>query len=88
MMNAELDAAEENRIIVVTAYREDYLGALRRLSRQGDANTFVRMLDRAQEFVSRLQFTELPALLETLRECNAFDDTGRRIMRLPPATST
>jgi fido (protein-threonine AMPylation protein) len=86
MMNAELEAAEENHIVIVTAYREDYLGALRRLSRRDEARTYLRMLDRAQELVSRLQFEKLPALLETLGACNAFDDTGRRIMKLPRAT--
>jgi hypothetical protein len=54
MMNAELASAEENRILIVTSYRTDYLGALRRLSRSGDPVVYPRMLDRAQEFAARL----------------------------------
>lgn len=84
MMNAELAAAEENRILVPTSYRPDYLGGLRRLSRQRDPTVFVRMLDHAHEFTARLDFRDLERLLATLASCNAFDDSERRIMKLPP----
>jgi hypothetical protein len=84
MMNAELAAAEQNRILIPTSYRPDYLGGLRRLSRAGDPVVFVRMLDRAHEFTARLDLVELEALLATLESCNAFDDSERRIMKLPP----
>jgi fido (protein-threonine AMPylation protein) len=36
MMNAELVKVEQTRIIIPTVYREDYLGTLRRLTRQQD----------------------------------------------------
>ncbi len=84
MMNAELTAFEQTRIIIVTAYRPDYLGALRRLSRKDDPVPFVRMLDRAQELVSRLSFSDIEQLVKTLDSCNAFDDSGLKVMRLPP----
>lgn len=84
MMNAELASAGENRILIVTSYRTDYLGALRRLSRSDDPVVYVRMLDRAQEFASRLDFEDLDRLLAVLEDCNAFDDTDLRIMKLPP----
>lgn len=84
MMNAELAAAEENRILVPTSYRPDYLGGLRRLSRERDPTVFVRMLDHAHEFTARLDFHDLEQLLATLKSCNAFDDSERRIMKLPP----
>ncbi|MEM9461239.1 MAG: Fic family protein [Myxococcota bacterium] len=83
MMNAELDSAEEHRILIVTSYRTDYLAALRRLSRRSDPRVYVRMLDRAQELASRLQYDDLDQLLAVLEDCNAFDDSGG-IMRLPP----
>ena len=84
MMNAELTAFEQTRIIIVTAYRPDYLGALRRLSRKNDSIPFVRILDRAQEFVSRLSFSDLGEVVTTLKFCNAFDDSELKVMRLPP----
>lgn len=84
MMNAELASAGENRILIVTSYRTDYLGALRRLSRAGDPLVYPRMLDRAQEFAARLDYDDLEQLLAVLTTCNAFDDTDLRIMKLPP----
>lgn len=84
MMNAELGAGEESHIIVTTVYRSDYLGVSRKLSRAGEPNPFVRMLDRAHEFTWRLRFDDLDTVLATLRACNAFDDTGMKILLLPP----
>ncbi|MBW2461790.1 MAG: Fic family protein [Deltaproteobacteria bacterium] len=83
MMNAELWAGGEARILIATAYRTDYLGTLRRLSRDQAPRDYVRMLNRAHEFSSRLDFADLSALTRTLEDCNAFDDSGRRILRLP-----
>jgi hypothetical protein len=53
------------------------------LSRERDPSVFLRMLDRAHEFTARLAFGDLDALIATLTVCNAFDDSERRIMKLP-----
>ncbi len=50
MMNAELSTANQTKIIVPTVYREDYLGGLRRLTRNNDPKVYIRMLERAQAF--------------------------------------
>ena len=86
MMNAELEAGGESRIIIPTVYREDYFGALRVLSRQNHALPFVQMLDYAQRFTALLDFSALDNVLATLRSCNAFDDTGDLRLRLPETT--
>jgi hypothetical protein len=44
MMNAELSAKRLSKIIIPTVYREDYMGALRKLTRQRVADAYVRML--------------------------------------------
>lgn len=54
MMNAELSAKGLSRIIIPTVYREDYMGALRKLTRQRIADAYVGMLLRAYEFSSTL----------------------------------
>lgn len=72
MMNAELVHAEQSRIIIPTVFREDYLLTLRRLTREGDPNPYIRMLQRAQSFTASLDFSEYQHCLEQLRKCNAF----------------
>lgn len=52
MMNAELVAANEERIIIPTIYRDNYLAALRALSRTGNPAPLVRVLDFAQRWVA------------------------------------
>jgi hypothetical protein len=54
LMNAELDAAHQSRIIIPTVFREDYLLALRKLSRTFDPAPYVKMLLHAQQLLLRL----------------------------------
>jgi hypothetical protein len=81
-MNAELTAAGQQRILIPTAFQQDYLGALRRLSRAGDAETLVRALDRAQEYSVEVPFPANTRATEAvLQATNAFDPD--RVLRLP-----
>ena len=83
MMNAELVAASQARVIIPTSYRDDYLGGLRRLSREDDTAVFLEVLDRAQEFVHQIDFTDLDAAIALMTRCNAFDDAAEAILILP-----
>jgi hypothetical protein len=83
MTNAELLAEGQHRIIIPTVYREDYLLALRALTRQGHTDPFLRMLDRAQDLVSRIDFRDLAHALEVLRVANAFADPSEARLVLP-----
>lgn len=83
LMNAELISGGQRRIFIPTSYREDYLLALRALSRQRAPEPLLRMLDYAQAFSHAIDFTGLQAGLEVLRRCNAFErDTDARL-RMP-----
>lgn len=84
MANAELLSQGHCRIIIPTVYREDYLLALRALTRQGRADPLLRMLDRAQEFVYRVDFGDLDQALAILRTANAFMDPSEERLVLPP----
>lgn len=84
MTNAELISEGGHRIIIPTVYREDYVLALRALTRQGRTGGFLRMLDRAQEFVSRIDFQSLDDALATLRAANAFAEPSEARLILPP----
>jgi Fic family protein len=72
MMNAELVHGSRCRIIIPTVYREDYLLALRALTRSGNTEPYIRMLDRAQEFTSCIDFNEYDRTLAEFRAANAF----------------
>jgi len=84
MMNAELVKAEQTRIIIPTVYRDDYLGALRRLTRQQDPLAYIKMLQRAQEFSAILKADNIEELESQLESSNAFkehDEAKLKIIR-------
>jgi hypothetical protein len=83
MMNAELISGGERRILIPTAYREDYLLALRALSRQGNPRPLLLMLDRAQQFSAAIDYAELPRALAVLRACGAFEAGENARLRMP-----
>lgn len=83
MMNAELIAGGQHRIIIPTVYREDYLGALRALTRSGRADVLAPMMDRAQLLVSRIDFSDLEAARRRLEEAEAFKEPGSGKLRIP-----
>jgi hypothetical protein len=74
MMNAELSAKGLSKIIIPTVYREDYMGALRKLTRQRVADAYVRMLLRAYEFSSPLHGESIDEMEKHLIECDAFKE--------------
>jgi len=74
MMNAELVARDQERIIIPTAYRTDYLGALKAFSHNGLTDPLIRMLDVAQSYTRRIDWTTLERARADLAATNAFDD--------------
>jgi hypothetical protein len=71
MMNAELVSAGQSTIIIPTVYRDDYLLALRALSRRHRAAPLVQALLRAHRFSHR-EFSPYPAALAELTRRNWF----------------
>lgn len=82
MMNAELSMAQQTKIIVPTVYCEDYLGALRRLTRNNDPKVYVRMLERAHAFSDTLLANDMESMEEVLRKSNAFKESNEGVLRL------
>jgi len=72
MMNAELSVHHLSKIIVPTVYRDDYLGALRKLTRQHDTDSFIRMMLRIYEFSSTIQGQNIEEMEAYIKSCNAF----------------
>jgi len=72
MMNAELVKANHCRIIIPTVYREDYLGALRKLTRNAEPKPYIKMLQYAQYFSSTLIANNIDDMEKQLELSNAF----------------
>ena len=77
MMNAELIAAGEERILIPTVYRLNYLSALKALSQTGYAEALIRTLDYAQRWTGAVQWGDLQATQRELERCNSFLDPQR-----------
>lgn len=88
MMNAELVAGGEERIVIPTIYRDSYLTALRAVSRNGVCEPLIRMLDYAQRWTASVDWRSVPETAEQLAALNAFldpaeaEEEGRRL-RMP-----
>ncbi|MBX2971903.1 MAG: Fic family protein [Flavobacteriales bacterium] len=74
MMNAELVAQGCTKLIIPNVYREDYLLALRRLSRGKDAGPYIRMMDRAHAWSHWLDPATLDGLEQQIERSNALKE--------------
>ncbi len=84
MMNAEFSAKGFSKIMVPTVFREDYMGALKKLTKQRDADAYIRMLFRAWEFSSQVHNESLDAMEEYLTKCNAFLSHKEGYLKIVP----
>lgn len=76
MTNAELVAAGEERILVPTVYRANYLSALKALSQARNPEPLVRTLDFAQRWVAATPWTDLEGTRVVLERGHAFMDAN------------
>lgn len=84
LMNAELVAGGQRRILIPTVYREDYLGALRELTRRNRPGLMLPMLERAQEFTAAVDFTVRADAIAVLAASNAFRASEEARLRARP----
>ena len=91
MMNAELVAADEERIVIPTVYRANYLSALKALSQNARPEPLIRMLDYAQKWTAAVDWRSVEETRQELDDCNAFldafvaEEEGKRL-RMPGRT--
>lgn len=90
ILNAELSAAGQCRIVIPLCFRADYLGALRAMSRQSNPEPLLRMADRAQRWASMVDWSTLPRATAQLEASNALvppDEAEERglLLRDPPS---
>jgi Fic family protein len=83
MMNAELVSAGESKIMIPTVYREDYIGALRKLTRKGEPSVYLNMMERAHDFSAHVYGEDREEMRAYLERCNAFyEDTEGRVLKI------
>ncbi len=81
MMNAELVVADQSKIIIPTVFREDYLNALRRLTRRNDPTVLIRAMSRVRQFSANIQGDDFEVTRNYLERCNAFKDADGYILK-------
>jgi hypothetical protein len=84
MMNAELVKAGHSKIIIPTVFRVDYLGALKKLTKQRKSDTYIKMLQRAQAFSANVYSDSMDDMQTYLTSCNAFIEDTDVILRIQP----
>jgi hypothetical protein len=84
MMNAELGAKGLSKIIIPKVYREDYMGALKKLTKQRDGDAYIRMLLRAWELSSNVYDESLDAMERYLTDCYAFLEPKKGQLKIVP----
>ena len=72
MMNAELVSNNQAKIIIPTVYRENYILALRKLTRKRKPGAFIRMLSRIHEFSATVSGNSIIEMQSFLEKSNAF----------------
>jgi hypothetical protein len=84
MMNAELVAADQAKIMIPTVFRDDYMGALKKLTRQRKCETFINMLQRAHAFNANVYDQSLEGMQAYLSSCSSFLDDSYAILKIVP----
>ena len=82
MMNAELVRGDQARIIVPTVFREDYLLALRKLSRGKDPMVYINVMTKLHQFSDNLYGTDFTELKNYLAACNAYEEPSQAKLQI------
>ncbi|WP_184547872.1 Fic family protein [Mucilaginibacter sp. FT3.2] len=82
MMNAELVKEAQCKIIIPNVFRIDYLGALRKFSRQQEPEVYIRMLQRAQLFSATIKGDSMDDMQHILTQSNAFSESEGDILQI------
>jgi Fic family protein len=82
MMNAELVKEGQSKIIIPTVLRDDYMGALRKLTRKGEPDLYIRMLEKAHEFSENIFGEDMNEMQEYLAQTNAFSEPAEARLKI------
>jgi len=77
-LNAELTAAGQCRVMIPLSYRDEYLAALRALTRGSNPRPIWRMVDRAQRWAAAMTWKPHDRVLDLMEQTNALLDPHDR----------
>lgn len=80
MMNAELTAAGQSKIIIPTVFRTDYLSALRQLTRRDNPEKLINAILRVRKFSYNLRGDDFTAMRNYMERCHAFHEEDEYIL--------
>jgi len=86
MMNAELVQSDLQKIMIPTVYRDNYLRALRALSRSQNPVPLIETLLRAQLFSNQIDFQSWDRAVGMFTRSNAFQESDEARLILPDET--
>lgn len=71
LMNAELSAVDEARVLIPLVYRDEYLAALRAMTHNGFPAPLRKVMDRAQRWVAGVDWSDRAQVSAALKRTNA-----------------
>ena len=87
-MNAEVLSAGHARILVPIIVRDEYITALRALTRDGYVDTLAEVLTFGQRVTERVDFSTYDAALAALRAANCLEEPRPGVRPLLPQTGS
>ena len=76
MMNSELVAQGEQKIVIPTVFRNNYISALKALSQNGKSSPIIQVLDFAQKYTASIPWEVFDTARTELQSTNAFMDSN------------
>lgn len=87
MMNAELIAFQQTRIIIPSVFRNEYVSSLKRMTNHRQPEAFIRVMSFGQDFTHSINFDDYATARSQMADCNAFDDPADdKRLRIFPQT--
>jgi len=81
MMNAEFTSKGQSKIIIPTVFRQDYISALRQLTRKENPEPLIHAMQRVRQFSRTLFSDDFDEMRKYLEKCNAFRDEDQYILQ-------
>lgn len=96
-MNSELSSVGEQRIIIPTLAREEYVDCMKCFSTQNDAIALFTFASKMQKWSASFDYSDLDNVISNMQNCNAFEERraayvlhfpekARQIMQNTPAS--